>query len=166
MAAEDRIRWDGIYRQNNDSAAYPPPDPLLFEYALPTALQASTREAYRALDLASGVGQNGLWLATQGYTVDLIDVSRVALLRARAEAERRQLHNLNILQVDVTAPQLAAHLLPARYDLVCVFRYLRRDLFPLLADTVQHGGRLIYESLNRRYLERVPQFNPDFLMNC
>jgi tellurite methyltransferase len=114
----------------------------------------------RALDLAAGWGQNGLWLAEQGYNVDIMDISRVALQRARAEMAVRNLRNINLLQMDVDDLQLE----PEQYDLLCVFRYLKRHLFPLLKLTTRSGGRIIYETFNRRYLEIVPDFNQDYLL--
>ena len=113
MAAEDRIRWDGIFRQRV-SQPYPPADPLLLQYAPPPG-----DDDARALDLAAGVGQNGLWLAQEGYTVDIIDISRIALRRALSEQTMRNLRNVNLLQMDVDDLRLDAK----RYDVVCVFRY-------------------------------------------
>ena len=48
--------------------------------------------------------------------------------------------------------------------MVAVFRYLKRAMFPVLRDLVRPGGRLVYETFNRRYLQIVPQFNVDFLL--
>jgi SAM-dependent methyltransferase len=152
------VRWDTIYQKRN--GRYPVPDPLLFEYTLPLALYADQGIERRALDLACGVGQNGVWLASQGYIVDLMDISRVALMSARSEVEQRRLWNINLLQVDLDTVQLGRSV----YDLVCVFRYLRRELFPQLVNTVRPGGRIIYETFNVRYLEEVPAFNPAFLL--
>lgn len=42
----------------------------------------------RALDLASGEGQNAIWLATLGWDVTGVDYSEVAVAKARARAER------------------------------------------------------------------------------
>lgn len=156
MSGEDRLRWDHIYRDRHD-APYPPPDPLLFEFTPPVALG----EERRALDLAGGLGQNGLWLATQGYVVDIMDISRVALLRAQEELNARKIRSVNLLQVDLDKPELEA----STYDLVCVFRYLKRDLFAPLRACVKSGGRIIYETYNRRYLSVVPGFNPVYLLN-
>ena len=50
------------------------------------------------------------------------------------------------------------------YDVVVVFRYLKRAMFPVLRDLVRPGGRLVYETFNRRYLQIVPQFNIEFLL--
>ncbi len=155
MAEGDRTRWDDIYRQRNH-LPYSDPDPFLFEYT-PTL---NALHEKRALDLAGGLGQNGLWLAEQGYIVDVMDVSRMALLRGRAEMIARDLRNMNFLQVDLDHVDLK----PAAYDLVCVFRYLKRDLFTQIRASVRPGGRVIYETFNRRYLEIVPQFNPAYLL--
>lgn len=154
MTAGDRIRWDQIYREKSNG--FPPPDPLLFEFTPPLA----ENDEQRALDLASGIGQNGLWLAAQGYTVDMIDVSRVALLRAQDEMGKRQLRNVNLYQADLDSYEFST----AAYDLVCVFRYLQRDLFPQLRTCVRPGGRILYETFNTRYRDAVPDFNPAFLL--
>lgn len=42
----------------------------------------------RALDLASGEGQNAIWLAGLGWRVTGVDYSEVAIAKARARAER------------------------------------------------------------------------------
>lgn len=155
MAGQDRLRWDQVYRDRQHEA-YPAPDPLLFEFTPPVSDEAE----HRALDLAAGIGQNGLWLSAQGYLVDVMDISRVALLRAQAEAARRQLRNINLYPVDLDDTPLEAN----TYELICVFRYLKRDLFPALRAAVRPGGRIIYETFNRRYQKLVPQFNPAFLL--
>ncbi|MDX1993880.1 MAG: methyltransferase domain-containing protein [bacterium] len=155
MVAKDRVRWDGIYRKLSQQR-YPAPDPLLFEYTPPVP-PGQTR---LALDLAGGQGQNGLWLASQGYTVDIMDISRIGLTRARAEMAMRNLRNVNLLQVDLDEVDFEEE----RYDVVCVFRYLKRSTLPRLKGSIIPGGRILYETLNLRYLEVVPEFNPDFLL--
>lgn len=155
MSLEDRSRWDSIYRQRNQEK-YPDPDPFLFEYTPP--LPAASDK--RALDLAGGLGQNGLWLAQQDYTVDVIDISRMALLRGRQEMVSQNLRNMNFLQVDLDTIDLKL----SKYHLVCVFRYLKRDLFPQIRACIRPGGRIIYETYNVNYRRLVPQFNPAFLL--
>lgn len=157
MSAQDRTRWDKFYRDTAQQA-FPPPDPLLLDYTPPLApdLEAPPR----ALDLAAGFGQNGLWLATQGYTVDIMDISRIALSRARSEMGMRNLRNVNLLQVDIDEIKLD----PLTYDLICVFRYLKRSVIPVLKDALKPGGRIIYETFNLQYLDIVPAFNVDFLV--
>lgn len=155
MTAQQRVHWDEIYRARN-ADPYPPPDPLLFEFTPPIADDAE----HRALDLASGVGQNGLWLAAQGYVVDLIDISRVALLRAQAEMGKRGLRNVNLYPTDLDTYEFAQN----QYEVICVFRYLQRDLFPQIRNAIIPGGRIIYETFNQRHLQSVPDFNPEYLL--
>jgi tellurite methyltransferase len=156
MTAQDRVRWDAIYRDSNRKP-YPAPDPLLLTYTPPVEDDGAN---HRALDLAAGVGQNGLWLAGQGYTVDVIDISREALSRARAEMAIRNLRNVNLLQVDLDDCALE----PESYHVVSIFRYLKRSLQPQLCASVASGGRVIYETFNINYLDIVPEFNTQFLL--
>lgn len=155
MVAEDRLRWDRYFRQRAGTN-YPAPDPLLLQYAPPAAPEG------RALDLAAGLGQNGLWLASQGYAVDIMDISRVALTRARQEMAARNLRNVNLLQVDVDETQIEAK----RYALVAVFFYLKRYLFPQIRDSILPGGRIVYSTYNRQYLTLQPRFNPEYLLDA
>ncbi len=157
MTHEDRERWDIRYLAQADEP-FPPPHPLLMQYTPPARVTWNQRS--RALDLACGRGQNGLWLAEQGYSADLLDISRVALEQARDEAARRGLRTLNFLQADLDAPSLE----PDSYDLICVFRFLHRPLFPLLRAAVRPGGRIIYETFHLGQLAEHPEFNPLYLL--
>jgi tellurite methyltransferase len=154
MSAKDRIHWDTIYRERSH-LPYPTPDPLLFDYTPPV----DPDDDRRALDLAGGLGQNGLWLAAQGYTVDIMEISRVALRRARREMAARNLRNVNLLQADLEDILLEEE----QYDLICIFRYLKKEMMPLICAGTAVGGRVIYETYNINYLDVVPEFNTDFL---
>jgi 2-polyprenyl-3-methyl-5-hydroxy-6-metoxy-1,4-benzoquinol methylase len=154
MTAQDRVRWDQVYKAKHDD--FPPPDPLLFEFTPPVEEDTG----FRALDVAAGLGQNGMWLAAQGYTVDMIDVSRVALLKAQEEMGRRKLRTINLYQVDLDTYEIPVE----SYELVCVFRFLARDLFPKLRNAVRPGGRILYQTFNTNYLETVPDFNPAYML--
>lgn len=166
MSTKDRVRWDEVFSKRIKDP-YPAPAPLLLQFS--PAVEDEDRP--RALDLAAGLGQNGLWLAEQGYNVDIMDISRVALRRARDEMAQRNIRTANLLQVDLDELLLKEDDCPAAhevcensYDLVCVFRYLKRSLFPLLKAAIKPNGRIIYETFNLNYLSEVPQFNRDFLL--
>lgn len=156
MSAEDRVRWDKIYRQRAREP-YPSPDPLLLQFT-PAVTEG---HSYRGLDLAGGMGQNALWLASQGYTVDLMDISRVGLQRARTEMTIRNLRTVNLLQIDVDGIELKEN----NYDLITVTHYLKRDLFATIIKATKAGGRVIYGTFNIRYLDLVPEFNKAFLLD-
>ncbi|MDX2139319.1 MAG: class I SAM-dependent methyltransferase [Chloroflexota bacterium] len=157
MSANDRARWDTLYSQRT-LEPYPEPDPLLFHYTLPVDADGTQR----ALDLAGGQGQNALWLAEQGYTVDLMDISRIALRRAQDEMTSRELRNINFFQVDFDQVILQ----PENYDLICVFRFLSSKIMPQVRAAVRPGGRIIYETFNSGHLKTRPDFNPDYLLQA
>lgn len=154
MAARDRVKWNQTYQAKADEP-YPKPDLLLLDYT-----PAVREPGLRALDLAGGRGQNGLWLAGQGYIVDIMDISRVALDHAVAEMIARGLRNVNLLAVDLDTATLE----PDAYDIVCVFRFLNRRLFGEIANAIRPGGRIIYETFTLRYLDDNPTFNPDYCL--
>jgi SAM-dependent methyltransferase len=155
MSVQDRARWDAHYRQR-EGDSYPEPDPLLFLHT-PPALPDTPQ---RALDLAGGIGQNALWVAEQGYTVDLMDISRVGLLRAQDEMLQRDIRNVNLFQVDFDSVILQ----PETYDLICVFRYLHLPLMPALRAAVRPGGRIIYETFHAGHLQVKPDFNRCYVL--
>jgi 2-polyprenyl-3-methyl-5-hydroxy-6-metoxy-1,4-benzoquinol methylase len=113
----------------------------------------------RALDVACGFGGTALYLASLGYRVDALDVSRFGLAQAQAEAARRDLH-INFAQVDLTRWSVPS----SRYDLVAVFNYLNRDLMPRLATALRPGGLLFQATRNTRYLSTRPDFDPAYLL--
>jgi 2-polyprenyl-3-methyl-5-hydroxy-6-metoxy-1,4-benzoquinol methylase len=96
----------------------------------------------RALDLGSGEGGDAIWLATQGWTVDGVDISTTALARAEEAAA----------EAGVTVNWLHRNILEwrpeAQYDLVSA-QYmhlppdLRRDVFTAAAAAIRPGGSLL-----------------------
>ena len=66
----------------------------------------------RALDLACGTGRNALHLAAEGYQVDAMDISAVALERGAARAAE-----LGVAVNWINADLDDAVLVPDRYDL-------------------------------------------------
>lgn len=158
MSTTDSEHWDVRYQQRIDEGRFPAPDPLLLQFTP----HPEGEPPPRALDLAAGLGQNALWLAEQGYAVDVMDISRVALGHAYDEARARGLRTLNFYHVDLDAVQLERGV----YALICVFRFLKRDLFPQLRAALQPGGRIIYQTFNHQRLETMPDANPDFLLHA
>jgi SAM-dependent methyltransferase len=153
MAHSDRERWDQRYTSPGNSLNQGP-HALLARHAPPY------RPGIRALELACGLGRDALWLAAQGYQVDAFDISVAALRQARARMLRRGLSGVNFVVAD-----LDHFPLPERtYDLVYVFRFLDRDLFPAIHARVRPGGMLIYETLNVRRLEEAPGTSPDHML--
>ena len=113
MAETDREKWDQRYAEG----AYRPrtyPSPFLVE-RLPELPRG------RALDLACGAGRNALHLAEAGYEIEAVDISRVAIERARESARERGLEvSWRVADLDDFVPTRG------RYDLITVVRYTNR----------------------------------------
>jgi len=150
-AESDRQRWDRKYAAGEGPAHFEP-KPLLIEHRHLLA-------GGRALDVGCGFGGNALYLASQGYQVDAVDVSGVALVQAAVEAERRGLQ-LQLVQADLSRWWVR----PARYDLIIVFYYLNRELMPGVAAGLRPGGLLLQANRNRSFLEVRPGFSPGYLL--
>jgi SAM-dependent methyltransferase len=132
VSHDERVRWDERYA----SGAYVPrtqPSPFLLEWLerIPVG---------RALDLATGTGRNALALAQAGFAVDAVDISAVALDRARTEAERRGLE-IRWVEADLDADPLPGE----GYDLITVLRYHNPRLWPRLVAALAPDGWLLVE---------------------
>lgn len=107
----------------------------------------------RALDLAGGEGRNAIWLAEQGYQVELVEFSPVALDKARRIADKRGV-TLTTTLADVTG-QVNAE--PADLVLVCFLQLEKPALAAALANAarlVATGGVLLVIAYERDNLER------------
>ena len=132
MSRADAERWDERY----GSGEYQPSrEPSWF---LTRSLPLIPRG--RALVIACGAGRNALALAGAGFQVDAFDIASVAIERAQAEGERRGLEvNWQVVDLD------QAELEPAAYDLITMFRYMSRPLWPRLIQALAPKGWLMME---------------------
>ena len=81
MSADDRQRWDGRYAAATPAdGGAPSPPARLAAWADHLPVQGM------ALDLACGTGEIAVWLAGRGLAVQAVDVSAVAIDRARTLA--------------------------------------------------------------------------------
>jgi len=107
------------------------------------------------LDLACGSGRNGLWFAQREHRVTFIDRSLTGLTS--------RLSKHSYLEWDLengTAP----HLPQEQFDVVLVFNYLHRPLFPQIREAVKPGGLIFYETFTEKQAEIGRPKNPDFLL--
>ncbi len=148
----DILRWNEKYRAAA-SGGFATPDPLLFEQ------QGLLSDRGRALDVACGAGANALFVAACGYRVVGIDASIEGLKIARRRARERGL-KVDFLNVDLERYRPP----PLAFDLLLVFRYLNRGLFPALEETLRPGGLMFYKTFNQYHLRGKPSFNPEYLL--
>lgn len=119
------------------------PAPFL-ERALERIAAAGTApRAGLAADLAAGSGREAVFLALAGYEVEAWDAAPEALARAGALARR---HGVRVRAVMADLERLDGGLPADRYQVIAVFRFLHRPLFPLIERALAPGGWLVYET--------------------
>jgi tellurite methyltransferase len=136
---DDRRRWNERYR--GAEVGQPSSFLVSLDHVLP--------RSGTALDVAGGSGRHGLWLASRGLHVTLVDVSDVGLELAAAEARRRDL-TLEVLQRDLEFGGLP----PGPWDVIVCFHYLHRPLFGSFPAALAPAGLLVCEIATVRNLER------------
>jgi len=112
-----------------------------------------------ALDVDCGEGADASWLAQQGWRVTAVDISDVALERARRAAR-----DVGV-EVDARRVELAVDPLPGRFDLVSVqypaLRHTPDDAaIRAILGAVALGGTLLVVGHDLRGHEHHPDFDP------
>lgn len=152
MTGKDRHRWDQKWARFGDNVV--DPDELLTEHR-------DLMTGGAALDLACGQGQNAIWLARHGFSVLAVDISSVALEAARKEAAAQGLAD----RIHYECADLDRWPLPtAAFNLICVFRFLDRDLFPAIREGLLPGGLLFYRTRHTGFLRRHQEANRAYLL--
>lgn len=115
----------------------------------------------RALDLACGAGRHAIFLAERGWRVTAVDASRVGVEMAKAEGRSRG------VEVDWRVEDLEGATFGIEaggYDLICVFYYLQRSLFPQIRAGLRRGGHVIAAIHMADESPDVKPMNPAFLL--
>ncbi len=118
----------------------------------PIPAQFLTQQLHRlpkgkALDIAAGSGRHSLYLASHGYHVDAMDRDEQAMARLAVTAKRQNLPNLHVRTIDLErATDERLEFPKHEYDVIVVFFYLHRALFPSLIESLKPNGVLIYET--------------------
>ena len=135
MTEEDRVRWEAGHQAGRD-----PEEP---DSAVPPAVFAPYADLFPqtgvALDLACGEGGSAVWLATRGLEVCGVDISSVAIERARRRAARHDVGGRcrwQVADLDEGLPPGP----PAAVVLCHMFRDER--LYRPMADRLRDGGLL------------------------
>jgi tellurite methyltransferase len=135
MASDDQTRWD---RQHSSSPGADQPSSYLRQILESDAWHVPPGIA---LDLAAGTGRNAIFLAEMGFSVVGIDISTVALEKARRRADEKSLE-ITWLQADLEHIELSTD----AYDLIINFNYLQRSLFPQIRRALRPRGHVIFET--------------------
>jgi SAM-dependent methyltransferase len=112
---EDRARWDAIF--NTKTYVYGE-EPAVFLREHVDMLPVG-----RALDIAMGEGRNAVYLAKKGFRVVGVDISDVALRKARNLARKNKV-TIETVRQDLQTYTIA----PGAYDVILDINYLQRNL--------------------------------------
>ena len=139
MELDEKASWNKKYREGSHGSLEP--DPFLVsaydEFLFGTS-------PGRALDVAGGVGRHSIWLAKRAWRVKLVDISEVGVKQAEENAKRTGTESSIATEVrDLNSTQDISR---EQYDLVVVFFFLQRELFPALAAALKPGGLLFYKT--------------------
>lgn len=138
---DERSAWDRRYREGSHGSL--DPDPFLVE-SYKEFIEPQFPGGGKALDLAGGVGRHAIWLARHGWQVTLTDISEVGTEKARVNAGSFAA-KIEFQVQDVSLFEAGAQ----QYDLIAVFFYLERKIFPELAKALSPGGLLLYKTYTR-----------------
>ncbi len=139
MELDEKASWNQKYSEGSHGSLEP--DPFLVS-AYDEFLFGTTPGL--ALDVAGGVGRHSIWLAQRGWRVKLLDISEVGIRQAEENAKRTG--TASSIAAEISNLNTAQDLGREQYDLVVVFFFLQRQLFPALFDAIKPGGILIYKT--------------------
>jgi tellurite methyltransferase len=148
MPIEDANRWNLRY-QTDPRNSSDHPRALLLEHSglLPTH--------GLALDIAMGLGGNASFLIQRGLHVIGVDISYVAVSRAK--------HELSTL-MGIVADLEQFHIPQNKFDVILNFLYLQRNLWTPFTYGLNLGGVLFIECLTEEMLSVHPEINPTYLL--
>ena len=152
MVRGDIERWNEKYRKRSRSSSIEP-DPLLLQH------RELLEPGGLCIDIAGGIGDNGLYLSQIGYRSIVVDGSEAGLRLCRHKALD------NGLATMLVVADLDRFVLPeSAFDAVLVFRYLNRKLISAIQRGLRDGGVLFFKTFNARHLLTHPQFPEEFVL--
>jgi len=144
MAIEDRERWDKKYKNN--------PIPTKVVKVVEQYAKLSTGK--KVLDIACGMGRNSRFLAEQGFEVEALDISPIAI------ENLQNIENISPKEVDFDAYTLKEN----SYDLIVCTYFLKRSLFPQIEHALKEGGIFIFETFMHHPDNTKAPSNRSFLL--
>jgi len=145
MALEDKERWNKKYQNN----------PVPTKIVGVVEKYAKLAKGKKALDIACGMGRNSKFLATEGFEVDALDISPIAI-----EA-LQNIENIRAKEVDFDTYVLEEN----RYDLIVCTYFLKRELFPQIFKALKEDGIFIFETFMHHKDNTKAPSNRSFLLD-
>ena len=149
MALKDKTKWDKKYKDTPQLLEDREASGKLKEI-LPKV------EGKRALEIACGSGRNSIYLSNNGFEIDALDISDIAI----KSIKEKNIKNINAKQIDLEGftPEENS------YDLIVQTNYLDREIIPNLSKALRKNGILLIETyMEHEENEKLPS-NPLFLL--
>ncbi len=149
----DRRHWDKLF--NTRAYIYgKEPSPFLKDH-ISLLLRTPSSQPFlmrnrHAADIAMGEGRNAVFLAKMGFSVDGVDISEVALRKAKHLAHENGV-TLNTVIADLNHYKLK----PEFYHVIVNIDYLQRNLIPQIKRGLKKQGIVIYENYTLDQLNNV-----------
>ena len=110
-----------------------------------------------ALDLASGLGANALFLAQHHLQTHAWDISSVAIEKLNAAAKSLDI-NLNTEIRDIVAKPPEEN----SYDVIVVSHFLDRKIIPDIISALRKKGLLFYQTFTKAYVQESGPTNEQY----
>lgn len=149
MSQKDKLKWDRKYQETTSLLKDREPSENLKKIV-------EKIKGRKALDVASGAGRNSIYLAINGFDVEALDISQVAL----DVLNNKGFKNISCKLVDLDEYEIPK----SSYDLIVMTNFLDRNLIPKLSAALKINGVLFIETYMEDELNEKPSSNPDFLL--
>jgi tellurite methyltransferase len=144
---DDRQHWDRLY--NTQGYVYGTEPAGFLKDHLKLLPQG------KVLDIAMGEGRNAVYLARKGYKVEGVDISEVALRKARRLAKDNHVA-VNTINADLNTYEIT----PESYDVILNIDYLQRSLIPQIKKGLKKGGIVVFENFTVDQLQNTQEQLP------
>jgi len=134
LSVDDKVLWDRKYSMEQGYVYGKEPAEIL-------RLHIEIFPKGKTLDIAMGEGRNAVYLARNGFDVDGVDISEVAIKKARSLAREFGVQ-INPILADLTTYQIKENY----YDLIVNINYLQRSLVPEIIKGLRPGGYVVFET--------------------
>ncbi len=149
MSEFDREKWNKKFETMPDLLAPREPSSLVKKFY-------TKAPGKKALDLACGGGRHTFFLSQKGFSVDSVDISKVALYKLKPKVDESL---VNLIEHD-----LDSYAITKAYDFIVKTNYLDRALIDRAKQKLSLNGILVIETYMKDPKNEKKDSNPDFLL--
>jgi SAM-dependent methyltransferase len=134
-----RSQWDQIHSTKQWTAEASPSDIVRDHLEL--------LPKGKVLDIAMGEGKNSVYLAKKGFITEGVDISEVALRKAKLLAKQN-----HVSIITHAMPMEEFYIRPESYDVILDIRFFRKPLLEPIKKGLRKGGVIVFEHAHPKNL--------------